>query len=307
MTYLITGGTGYFAKKYISYLLKNDLADKIIVFSRDEYKQSKMREEFGDEKIRYFLGDVRDLNRLRGAIKGADAVLHTAALKRIEFCSYNPYEAHMTNVVGTENVARACIDANVKRAVFLSTDKAVDPINLYGATKCLAEKLWLDSNYYKPIFNVVRYGNVISSRGSVIELFKTFLADNILEAPITHPDMTRFAMSYNDAISLVHDALTFSRIGVIITKACKSYNILQLARVLGFKSHRIIGMRQDEKLHETLINHYERDRCELLENGHIVIHPSETYKAYPDYEKYHVEHYRSDHKLLTDKELLERI
>ena len=217
-TILITGGTGSFGKAFVNYLLKQYKPKKIIIFSRDEYKQFQLSREINNKhknvKIRFFIGDVRDLNRLKLAFKNVDYVVHAAALKHIPIAEYNPQECIRTNILGAENVIFAALEQKVKKVIALSTDKACSPVNLYGATKLAADKLFTAANVFRgekdvTTFSVVRYGNVINSRGSVIPLFKELIKKGEKFLPVTHEKMTRFFISLDDGVKFV--AKSFER------------------------------------------------------------------------------------------------
>lgn len=256
-------GCGSLAKALANEMLLNHRPHKIILFSRDEYLQEIAKNDLNDPKglVRYFIGDVRDSDRLGMAMRGVDLVVHTAALKRVETVEYNPIEAVRTNVDGTVNVIASCIINDVQRAVFTTTDKAVMPINFYGMTKGLGEKLWIYSNFYKPIFNCVRYGNVMGSRGSVLPLFER-CAKNRLPFPITDNKMTRFWVRMDEAVKLVILALE-SQEGYTYILKSPTFKITDLAKALyGRAQFDEMGMRPGEKLHETLVNEYEAGRIE---------------------------------------------
>jgi len=251
-------GCGSLAKAIVRDVLKLR-PKKVILFSRDEGLQEIARSEISDIHgvVRYFIGDVRDVNRLHMALRGVDYVVHTAALKRIDTVEYNPLEAVQTNVLGTANVITACVNTSVRKATFVSTDKAVQPINFYGMTKGVGEKLWIDSNYYKPIFNVVRYGNVMGSRGSVLPLFER-CAKNDLPLPVTDERMTRFWVRMDEAVKLVLMAMD-AKEGYTYVLKCPTFKVMDLAMAIGDKFE-IAGMRPGEKLHETLIGEHETGR-----------------------------------------------
>lgn len=254
---LITGGTGSFGRKFVELTLKNYSPKKIIVFSRDEFKQSEMATGgFDHECMRYFIGDVRDKDRLCRALDGVDYVVHAAALKQIPACEYNPIEAVKTNVLGAANLIDAAIERNVKKVLAISTDKAVAPVNLYGATKLCSDKLFVAGNSYSGVhltrFSVVRYGNVIGSRGSVIPLFMKMAASGAL--PVTDARMTRFWLTLDQGVSFVLKSLERMEGGEIFVPKIPSMNILDLAEALapGCPTN-IVGIRPGEKLHEALI------------------------------------------------------
>ena len=253
---LITGGTGSLGKKLVETIFQKFIPNKVIVFSRDEYKQSEMQKTHDYDNIRYFIGDVRDKERLKLALRGVDIVIHAAALKQVPTLEYNPTEAVKTNIYGTQNVIEACIDCGVKNAIFISTDKAVNPINLYGATKMAAEKLWQAANSYAVTkFSSVRYGNVIGSRGSVIPYFLKLKNEGATTLPITDMAMTRFWITLDQAVELVLTAYDFmdTKTGVFVP-LLKSMEMRNLARtIIPDCDLRVIGIRAGEKMHEALI------------------------------------------------------
>lgn len=272
-TILITGGTGSFGRSFIEYLLENFNLKKIIVFSRDELKQFRMEKEFDDDRLRFFIGDVRDLPRLQRAFNGVDIVVHAAALKQVPTLEYNPFEAVKTNIMGSQNVIDAVIDQGVKKALLISTDKAAHPVNLYGSTKLCAEKLFISGNSYAPgksIFSAVRYGNVIGSRGSIVEaLIKN---KDIKKAQITDLEMTRFWITLEQSFKLVLFALENMEGGEIFIPKVPSMKIVDLfdAIVPGAEKE-IIGIRPGEKIHEVLLTREESRRAIELENYYIVL------------------------------------
>lgn len=262
---LVTGGTGSFGKHFINRLLGTGVA-KIIVFSRDELKQSEMQANIPDPKnvMRYFIGDIRDKDRVFRAFHGVDFLVHAAALKQVPALEYNPYEAVLTNIVGAQNIIDAAIDQGVERAVALSTDKAVNPVNLYGATKLCMEKLFVAGNNYaggtKTRFSAVRYGNVMGSRGSVIPVFLEKRRTGIL--PITDDRMTRFWLSLDQGVDTVLFALANMNGGEVFVPKIPSMRITDLAKVIGPKCKlKINGIRPGEKLHEVLMTEDEADRA----------------------------------------------
>ena len=272
---LITGGTGSLGKSLINYLLTQTKIRRIAVFSRDELKQHDLRIQFkNDSRLRWFLGDIRDLDRLKRAFHGVDFVIHAAALKQVDTGEYNPMEFIKTNVLGSQNVIDASIDAGVKRVVALSTDKASSPINLYGATKLTADKLFVAANNYSytygTTFSVVRYGNVMGSRGSVIPFFKN-LAHQGKPLPITDLRMTRFWISIEDAVKFVVDSLEMMSGGELYVPRIPSMKIVDLARAVSPNSKLIeIGMRPGEKLHEEMISADDSRRTIVLKNRFVV-------------------------------------
>ena len=272
---LITGGTGSLGKSLAEYLLKETKVRRIAIFSRDELKQHHLRIVFkGDPRLRWFLGDIRDLDRLKRAFHGVDFVIHAAALKQVDTGEYNPMEFIKTNVLGSQNVIDASIDAGVKRVVALSTDKASSPINLYGATKLTADKLFVAANNYSftygTTFSVVRYGNVMGSRGSVIPFFQE-IASQGKPLPITDLRMTRFWISIESAVKFVIDSLELMKGGELYVPRIPSMKITDLANAVspGTKLEEI-GMRPGEKLHEEMISADDSRRTIILENRYVV-------------------------------------
>ena len=272
---LITGGTGSLGKSLVQYLLSETKVRRIAIFSRDELKQHDLRIHFKDDsRLRWFLGDIRDLDRLKRAFHGVDFVIHAAALKQVDTGEYNPMEFIKTNVLGSQNVIDASIDAGVKRVVALSTDKASSPINLYGATKLTADKLFVAANNYSytygTTFSVVRYGNVMGSRGSVIPLFKD-LAGQGKPLPITDLRMTRFWISIEDAVKFVIDSLEMMTGGELYVPRIPSMKIIDLAHAVSADSKlEEIGMRPGEKLHEEMISADDSRRTIILDNRFVV-------------------------------------
>lgn len=262
LSILITGGTGSFGRAAVKTLLELDSSQgpaRIIVYSRDELKQFEMQQEFPDFRMRFFLGDVRDLQRLTQAMKGVDYVIHAAALKQVPAAEYNPMECIKTNVYGADNVINAAITQGVLKVIALSTDKAVSPINLYGATKLLSDKLFIAANNMigknKTSFAVVRYGNVANSRGSVIPHFKKLLAQGVKELPITHPEMTRFFITLPQAVEFVLTSFSGIKGGEIFIPKLPSMRIIDLVGALAPDFPiQIAGLRPGEKIHEQLIN-----------------------------------------------------
>ena len=255
-TILITGGTGSFGKKFVEVVLKKYKPAKLIVFSRDELKQVEMKRTFHDSCMRYFIGDVRDESRLHRAFRGVDIVVHAAALKHVPVAEYNPFEAVKTNVIGAENIINVAIDNHVKNVVALSSDKAVNPVNMYGATKLCADKMFVASNHYSggkgTRFSVVRYGNVLGSRGSVVPMFQELKKTGTL--PITDKRMTRFWITLDQGVGLVLRALEVMQGGEIFVPKIPSMKITDLADAIAPDcKKKMVGIRPGEKLHEVLI------------------------------------------------------
>jgi len=256
-TILITGGTGSFGHTFVPMTLRDQNPKKIIVFSRDEMKQWNMAQRFeNDDRVRFFIGDVRDKDRLYRALDGVDVVIHAAATKIVPTAEYNPFEAVKTNVFGAMNVIDAAIDQGVDKVVALSTDKASSPINLYGATKMTSDKLFIAANSYSgkngTKFSVVRYGNVLGSRGSVIPFFLSKVSSGVL--PITHPEMTRFMITLEESVALVWKALSEAHGGEIFVRKIPSMKVTDIAKALGPDAKQeVIGIRPGEKLHEQMI------------------------------------------------------
>jgi len=292
---LVTGGTGSFGKKFIRIMLKEYHPAKIIVFSRDELKQHEMRVAGYDHaSLRYFLGDIRDKERCRRAFEGVDVVIHAAALKQVPACEYNPMEAIKTNILGSSNVIDACIDTGVKRVVALSTDKAVNPVNLYGATKLAAEKLFVQSNAYaggrEVRFSCVRYGNVVGSRGSVVPVFLKQRENG--KITVTDDRMTRFWISLDQGVRFVIRAAENMFGGEVFVPKIPSMKVVDLAKAVAPEAKvEIIGIRPGEKLHEVLISEDEaRQTVELSDM--FVVQPAESLWFGRDWE--------TRGKLLTD-------
>ncbi len=288
---LITGGTGSFGKAFTRYVLEHYEPKKIIIYSRDEFKQFLMQNEFKDyaSKLRFFIGDVRDKERLTRALEGVDYVVHAAALKQVPACEYNPAEAIKTNIHGAQNVIDASLDTGVRKVVALSTDKAVNPVNLYGGTKLVSDKLFIAANAYagdKDIcFSIVRYGNVAGSRGSVIPFFQDMIRQGVDKLPITDYRMTRFWISLREGVQLVIKALEEAKGGETFISKIPSFKITDLAEAMlpGCETTEV-GIREGEKLHEIMVtvedspNTYEYDR-------HFIVYPqmvwSEKRRAKP--------------------------
>jgi len=271
-TILITGGTGSFGKRFTEIAFQKHKPKKIIVFSRDEFKQFQMAKQFPNDKypIRFFIGDIRDKQRLMRAFEGVDYVVHAAALKQVPACEYNPFEAVRTNILGAQNIVEAALDMGVKKVIALSTDKAVSPVNLYGSTKLAMEKLVVAANSYVGgrgiSFAVVRYGNVVGSRGSVIPLFLKMKNDGQKGLPVTDERMTRFWISLEQGVDLVITALEEAQGGEIFIPEIPSMKVVDLAKaILPECEIKIIGIRPGEKVHESLISEDEGRSTVFLE------------------------------------------
>lgn len=281
---LVTGGTGSFGKKFTKILLEEKQPKKIIIFSRDELKQHEMQVGgFNDERLRYFIGDVRDRERMVRAMHGVDIVVHAAALKQVPACEYNPMEAIKTNIMGTANVVEAALDAGVKKVLTVSTDKAVSPANLYGATKLAAEKLTIQSNAYAggsaTRFSCVRYGNVVGSRGSVVPLFLKLRSTG--KVTITDDRMTRFWLSLEQGVRFVIDSIEQMEGGEVFVPKIPSTKVTDLARAIAPDAKlEIIGIRPGEKLHEMLISEDEARHTIELEKMYVVQPAEATWFGY---------------------------
>ncbi|WP_305463983.1 UDP-N-acetylglucosamine 4,6-dehydratase (inverting) [Photobacterium leiognathi] len=293
-TVLITGGTGSFGKKFVETIL-NRYPDvkKIVIFSRDELKQFELKQKYPSyefPQLRFFIGDVRDLNRMIQACEGVDVIIHAAAIKQVDTAEYNPTECIRTNITGAENVIQAALKCGVKDVVALSTDKACAPINLYGATKLASDKLFAAANNIKGSkdirFSVVRYGNVMGSRGSVIPFFLSKKQDGVL--PITHEDMTRFNISLQDGVNMVMYALERHLGGEIFVPKIPSYRILDVAKAIAPSCEiKVVGVRPGEKLHEEMIT--DTDSLNTIDLGkYYAILPSVSFTCTEaDYLKHH--------------------
>ncbi len=284
-TILITGGTGSFGKKFMEMIFANYKPKKVIIYSRDEFKQSVMKSEYTGKvdmsRVRFFIGDVRDRERLYRAFEGVDYVIHAAAMKQVPTCEYNPMEAIKTNIHGAQNVINAALDKGVKKVVALSTDKAVNPINLYGGTKLVSDKLFIAANAYSgssgTVFSVVRYGNVAGSRGSVIPIFQKILDDGKKELPITDLRMTRFWITLEQGVQLVFKALEESKGGETYISKIPSFHIGDLAKAMCEDSViKEIGIREGEKLHEVMVTK-DDSRMTYEYDKHYIIYPNYTW------------------------------
>jgi len=275
---LITGGTGSFGKKFTRYLFENHKPKKVVIFSRDEFKQFEMSATFHEPEyeIRYFIGDVRDKERLYRSFEGIDYVIHAAALKQVPAAEYNPFEAVKTNILGAQNIIDAAIDRGVKKVIALSTDKAVSPINLYGATKLAMEKLLIAANSYvgtkETCFSVVRYGNVIGSRGSVIPYFKKFSNNGGGKLPITDERMTRFWITLQQGVELVAKAAYEAVGGEVFVPKIPSMKVLDLGMAVAPGcEYEVVGIRPGEKLHESLISKDEGRNTVDMEEYYVIL------------------------------------
>jgi len=284
---LITGGTGSFGKKYTEIILSKYKPNKIIIFSRDELKQYEMAQEFNQACMRYFIGDVRDGARLIEAMDGVDFVIHAAALKHVPVAEYNPMECIKTNINGAENVIKASLANNVEKVIALSTDKAANPVNLYGATKLASDKLFVAANNMvgsrRTRFAVVRYGNVTGSRGSVIPFFKKLINEGVTELPITDEKMTRFLITLEDGVNFV--LKNFERMygGEIFIPKISSMYMIELAKALAPDlPHKIIGIRPGEKLHEIMCP-ADDSHLTLEFDNHFVIKPTIQFTGMSDF------------------------
>jgi len=285
---LITGGTGSFGKKYTKILLERFKPNKIIIYSRDELKQYEMSQVYNDPCMRYFIGDVRDKDRLKKALYGVHYVIHAAALKHVPIAEYNPMECIKTNIMGAQNVIDGALEEGIKKVIALSTDKAANPINLYGATKLASDKLFVAANNIKGArrtqFSVVRYGNVVGSRGSVVPFFKKLIKEGAKELPITDKRMTRFWITLRDGVEFVLKNFERMQGGEIFIPKIPSMHIVDLANTIAPNLPiKIIGIRPGEKLHEVMV---PRDDSHLtLEfDDHFVIEPTIQFTSRVNFE-----------------------
>lgn len=280
---LVTGGTGSFGRAFARAALVGD-ARRLVIFSRDEAKQAAMRAAMPDTRLRFFVGDVRDASRVMDAVRGCDTVVHAAAMKRVETCEADPTEAVATNVIGTGNVARACVERGIRRAILLSTDKAAEPNTLYGFTKATAERLWTQYNVHAAglptRFAATRYGNVLGSTGSVLEIWRAQKAQGAVS--VTDPRMTRFWMSMGEAVDLVTLALRELRGGEIYVPKIGALAVVELARLMcGPAEVRYTGIRPGEKLHETLVTEHEARRTHDAGEYYVIEPEARTWEALP--------------------------
>lgn len=275
-TVLVTGGTGTFGRAFVSKLLKESAVKKIRIFSRDEFKQSEMQRDLAEhaDRLRFFIGDIRDLSRLERAFEDVDIVFHAAALKQVPAIEFNPFEAVKTNILGSQNVIEAALNKNVEKAILISSDKAVQPINLYGATKLSAERLFVAANVYtgdklRTKFSVVRYGNVIGSRGSVIEMIEKQKGTGVIK--LTDAKMTRFWISINKVLDIILEAAGNIEGGEIFVPKMRSLKVTDVIKFLAPKCKiEVIGIRPGEKLHEVLITEYEAPRTKDIGSAYAV-------------------------------------
>jgi len=272
---LITGGTGTFGKTIIKFLLNNTKLRRLVCYSRDELKQYELNESISDKRLRFFIGDVRDHQRLLQATMGIDYIIHAAAMKQVPASEYNPTECIKTNIHGAENIIKASINSKVKKVIALSTDKAANPINLYGATKLVSDKLFIAANNITGkndiIFSTVRYGNVINSRGSVIPFFLKLIKENNKFLPITHEEMTRFVITLNSGVEFVLKSLKLMKGGEIFIPKIQALKIIDLAKAIAPNLKRkIVGIRPGEKLHETLCPNDESKNIIEFKNYYLI-------------------------------------
>lgn len=285
---LISGGTGSFGRAFLHTLLALYQPKRVVIFSRDELKQYEMQQEFSAPCMRYFIGDVRDADRLKQAMRGIDYVVHAAALKHVPAAEYNPTECIRTNVVGAENIINAAIENGVQKVIALSTDKASSPINLYGATKLLSDKLFVAANNitgeHKTRFSVVRYGNVVGSRGSVLPFFRKLIREGAVELPITDARMTRFWITLQNGVDFVLQSFQRMHGGELFVPKIPSANIVDLATAMAPQlPQRSIGIRPGEKLHEMMISR-DDSRHAFEFSQHYVIAPSINFNVRTDYQ-----------------------
>ncbi|MDD2357044.1 MAG: UDP-N-acetylglucosamine 4,6-dehydratase (inverting) [Thiovulaceae bacterium] len=280
---LITGGTGSFGKQFVRTILQRYKPNKIIIYSRDELKQYEMAQKYNDSCMRYFIGDVRDLSRLQKAMRDVDYVVHAAALKHVPIAEYNPMECIKTNVMGAQNVIDACLENSVKKIIALSTDKAASPANLYGASKLVSDKLFVAANNltgtHEIQFSVVRYGNVLGSRGSVIPYFQKLIANGATELPITEPNMTRFWITLQEGVNFVLKNFERMQGGEIFVPKIPSMKMVDMAKAIAPNLDiKVIGIRPGEKLHEIMCP-LDDSHLTLEFQDHFVIKPSITFSS----------------------------
>ena len=285
---LITGGTGSFGTELVKVLLRDHDLKKIIIYSRDEYKQAMMAQSLTDDRLRFFIGDVRDLDRLTMAMREVDVVVHAAAMKHVPIAEYNPMECVKTNIMGAENVVQAAISNRVPKVIALSTDKACNPVNLYGATKLASDKIFVASNNLSGStgtrFAVVRYGNVVGSRGSVVPFFRDLIAKGTDHLPITDPRMTRFWITLDKGVDFVLTSAEMMQGGELFVPKIKSMSIIDLAKAMAPGiPHRIVGIRPGEKLHEVMITEDDaRFTVEMADR--YIVQPALAWWSYKGYD-----------------------
>lgn len=303
---LITGGTGSFGNALTSFLQKKYKVKKIIIFSRDEFKQSQMKKRFNQKNMRFFLGDVRDIERLKLALKDIDIVFHAAALKQVPAAEYNPMEFVKTNIHGAENIVNACISEKVQKIIALSTDKAANPINLYGATKLASDKIFIAANNLtgsqKTIFSVVRYGNVVGSRGSVVPHFKDLVNANSSYLPITDMNMTRFWITLDQGVDFVLNSLKVMKGREIFVPKIPSVKIIDLAKAIGPKLKiKLTGIRPGEKLHEVMCPSQSSHLTLEFKKFFIIFPDIETLNKFKKISKIKGNKVKSDFEYSSDK------
>ena len=278
-TVFISGGTGSFGKKMTHFLLNSTRVKKVIIYSRDEQKQSLLKRQYKSKRIRLFLGDVRDYDRLNFAMKEVDIVIHAAALKHVDLAEYNPFEYIKTNIIGAQNIIQTSLNHNVQRVVALSTDKASSPINLYGATKLISDKLFIAANNFKGNkkdirFSVVRYGNVMGSRGSIIPILIEQKNKDLFT--ITNPDMTRFNITLTQSVNFVLHSLNEMLGGEIFIPKLDSYKLIDLVKAISEKTKiKYIGLRPGEKMHEEMISFNESKNVAEFKNYYVILQDTE--------------------------------
>lgn len=282
----VTGGTGSFGKAFIKYVLSVSSPKEIRVYSRDEYKQYLLSREVGDKRLKTFIGDIRDKGRILEVIKGSDLVVHAAALKRVEMGELHASEFVKTNIIGAQNLIEASIEARIPKVIMVSTDKAVEPVSLYGMTKACAEKLFVSANFYpsntSSKFSVARYGNLINSRGSFLPMIKTFLSQDHSPIPITHKEMTRFWIPLYEAVSFITKIVEIMCGGEIFIPFMKKKNILEMVKeILPENPIEIIGKRPGERIHEKLISEEEAEHTYIYQNFFVIIPSVATIERYP--------------------------
>jgi len=284
---LITGGTGSFGKQFVRTILKRYKPNKVIIYSRDELKQFEMAQKFTDNSMRYFIGDVRDVQRLQKAMHNVDIVIHAAALKHVPIAEYNPMECIKTNVMGAQNVIDACIANSVTHTIALSTDKAASPANLYGASKLVSDKLFVAANNtrgdHEIKFSVVRYGNVLGSRGSVVPFFQNLIQEGVTSLPITEPSMTRFWITLQESVDFVLKSFSRMQGGEIFVPKIPSMKMIDMAKAIApTLKQEIIGIRPGEKLHEIMCP-LDDSHLTIEFEEHFVIQPSITFSTKIDF------------------------